>query len=205
MRELEIKLLWGARAKQTINGKVRTWSGGVKTLCGLNGSHSLFRDFNGQMLTKGSFDAFLQRYFAQSAPGRSKIMLSGYNFITIMNNWAYAKLRINDQATEKFGLSIYKYQSPYGDLSIMPHKLWGLDPDSGRGLGLQDEAWILDLDSMKLCGLPGRADLTMTTTQEGSTELQEHGEDAVHKEINVEEGLKLKGTENFGFISGIAA
>jgi|GEM_PF-4332680 len=197
MRELEMKFLMGVRAKQTISSKIYTFSGGVNYFITKSGSRALTRDFSGVALTKNTFDNFLQEYRTQAGTLQGKMVLCGWNLIRIINGWGNDKLVYNDKF-DKVGLSVRKYTSDYGDINLMPHELWNTE------LNLQDEAWIVDLGAMKRRGLKGRSDITMTTTR-GSTELQALGEDAVHQELTVEDGLELRHTERFAKMSGIFA
>jgi hypothetical protein len=203
MREIEVAFLYGPRDKITSNtSEVRTFSGGVKTLGTQSGSRAMVRSFDGVALTIGSFNNMLKDYFSQSSPGGNKVCLCGFNLVTIINNWAMSKLVINDRASDAFGVKVFRYDSPFGSISLLPHKLWNTLPP--MGFGVQDEAWVIDLDCLKRTGLPGRpTEVTMTVATNGGSDLQSNGYDYIHRQLEVENGLKLKGSENFLFMSGI--
>jgi len=197
MREQEIKHLFGVRAKNTISSKTRTFSGGINWYLKKSGSRALTKDFSGIAITRNELDNTLQTYCDQAGGPESKMVVCGWNLIRIINGFGRDLLVMNDKYS-KVGLTVRTYQSDFGEINLMPHKLWNTE------LNMTDEAWIIDMDNMKRRGLPGRSDITMTTTR-GSNDLQAEGEDAVHQELGVEDGLELRNTQNFAVLSGIQA
>ena len=196
MREQEIKNLFGVRGKKTVGGKTVTSSGGIKYFMDQSGSGSIQRDFSGTALTKNTFDNYLQQLF-EAGGSRNRMILSGWNLIRIINGWGQDKLTYNDRF-DKVGLTVRRYESDFGVIDILPHKLWS------EQLNMNDEAWVIDLDNLKRRGLPGRSDITLFTTR-GSNELQDDGEDAMHMELWVEDGMELRNRETFSRMTGISA
>jgi hypothetical protein len=197
MREQELKFLFGTRQRQSEADGTRTYSGGVKYFGTAAGSSALQYDWSGKALTKSQFDDVLQNYFAQCGGPKSKLMICGWNMIRIINGWGWNKLTYNDKY-QQVGLTVRRYESDFGIIDLLPHQLWNTE------LGMESEAWIVDLDSLKRRGLPGRSDITMTVTR-GSNELQALGEDSLHQELGVEDGLEVRHTERFAFFTGIYA
>jgi len=199
MKQRERKLLFQERGRvlAATSGldESATSMGGIRYFMDAAGSNSASRDFTGEAVTKAEFDNFLQDAFFYG--GERKLMICGWNIMRIIDGWADNKLQ-TVQGAKEYGNTIRRYESTYGILDIMPHKAWTNE------LGMNDEAWILQLDNMTRRGLPGRSGMHLTTTG-GSDQLQAIGQDAIRQEITIEDGLELRNIETFARAYGIGA
>jgi len=202
-RELETSLLMGEKAATTVSSSNIYLSGGIRPLAIESGSRAQFVNWDGEMLTRGSFDARVRDYFRQKNPGGSVLGLCGENMITILNGWVQDKLQINDQATDTFGTAVYRYKATNGEvINFLPHNLWT------NQFGLQDQLWFVDLDRLSISYVDERLKDVVSVTRAkdlNSQELAPEGYDYFWREWWSEGGLKLHGTENIAIHEGIAA
>jgi len=202
-KEIEKSLLWGPKYSGTVDSAQMYTSGGIKTMATESGSRSLIVDWEGQALTRASFDNRLREYFNNKNGGGRVINLCGDNMITIINNWTNSKLEINNQLTDFFGTQVFRYMATNGEtVQFMPHRLWT------HKLGLQDQCWFIDLDKLKVAYVDERLrDITFVTRAKDSSseELAANGYDYFWREVWNETGLKVKGTENICIFEGIHA
>jgi len=199
MKQRERKLLFQTRGRVTAAtsglDESTTSTGGIRYFMDAAGSDCASRDFTGVSVTKAEFDNFLQDAFMYG--GDRKLMICGWNILRIIDGWADNKLQ-TVQGAKEYGNTIKRYECTYGILDIMPHKAWTNE------FGMNDEAWIVQLDNMVRRGLPGRSNMQLTTTA-GSDKLQAIGEDATRQELTVEDGLELRNIETFARAYGIGA
>lgn len=195
LKGLEKRYLWGIRGSATVSGIGRvTTSGGIRYYMDTDaGSHQ--RDFGSLGFTKSEFDDFLREAFRFGSD--RKMMICGWNVIRAIDSWGWNKLTINDNASS-IGLTIRQYESSFGVLDIMPHRLW-----NEGGMGLEDECWICDMDNVVRRGLPGRAEMSLFTGQNGQ-EMQENGEDSTHMGFFIEDTLEVRNLETFSRAYNIA-
>lgn len=199
-RELERKYLFQWKAKKTVSGiGTITTSGGMQYFMQKSGSTAFRKDFTQTPLTKSVFDEALQEVFTQGE-GTRKLMICGWNIKRIISNWAWAKgqLTLNQEALDKIGISIFRYESDFGIIDIMPHKQWTTE------LGLNDVAWLLDPTKIKRRALSGRGSVSLFTGPQGD-QLQDSHEDSLHQELWVEDGLEVRNVETMAEFTGISA
>jgi len=196
LKQRERKFLFGKRSKtvSTANGVgTITTTGGLRYFMDAGGSSTPQRDFSGIPMTKAEWDDFLKDAFFHGSS--KKLMICGWNIMSIIDDWADNKLQAV-QGAKEYGLTIKRYESTYGTLDIMPHKAWTNE------WGMNAEAWIVELENLKRRGLGGRSDIALTTTR-GSDNLQGEGEDATKQEMQVEDGLEFRNVETFARAYGI--
>ena len=166
-----------------------TTTGGIREFMDDAGSKTFQKDFNNVALTKSEWDSFLRDAFLFGSD--QKLMICGWNIMAVIDDFAHEKLR-TVQGAKEFGITIRRYESTYGIVDIMPHRAWNLE------WGMRNEAWIVDLNNLRRRGLPGRSQVALTTrVSGGGNDLQTAGEDAIHQEIMVEDGLEARNLETF--------
>ena len=193
-RERELGMLFGPRGLQASTNI--TSSGGLKWFMDQSGSGSHQRNMAGKVLTQAEWDDFLKDAMYYSS-GPEKVLLTGRNVPAYLNGFAKKYLQVNMEMT-KWGLKILDYETPDGLLRVVPHKMF-------TELGLDDEAWVVDLPALKRRGLAGvRSQLHLNTGPNGGG-IQGNGEDGVKYEYMVEEGLELRHAERFARIYNVAS
>ena len=206
MRQIQQSFLFGQYYYGSISTAIHRQSGGLEYFMHKDGSRSLNFDVTGEIFSEALFNNIMVQYFARASAGGNKIMLCGTNVFAAMSSWAREKqMIVNDGMTAALGTTISSYLCSTGQkITLMPYEPW--THDGVRGLGMKDRAWIIDLDRMWRVGVPGRpTNVELVTTGTADGNLAGFGVDAIFKELWVEDGLKVKNTENFADISGIAA
>ena len=193
LKENERVYLMGKKSRTLVAANTLgtiTTSGGIREFMDDAGSKTFVKDFNNVAFTKSEWDAFLREAFLFGSD--QKLMICGWNIMAVIDDFAHEKLR-TVQGAKEFGITIRRYESTYGIVDIMPHRAWNLE------WGMRNEAWIVDLANLRRRGLPGRSQVTLTTRTMGGggNDLQSPGEDAVHQEIMVEDGLEARNLETF--------
>ena len=198
LKENERVYLLGNRSRTLVGANTIgtiTTTGGVRQFMDNAGSKTFVRDFNNVAFTKSEWDSFLREAFLFGSD--QKLMICGWNIMAVIDDFANEKLR-TVQGAKEFGITIRRYESTYGIVDIMPHRAWNLE------WGMRNEAWIVDLNNLKRRGLPGRSQVMLTTrTSGGGNDLQAAGEDAIHQEIMVEDGLEARHLETFARATNI--
>jgi len=200
-REIETSLLLGQKLSTTVSGSQLYLSGGIEALAKESGSRALVVNFDGVALTRMSLDARIREYYRQKNSGGDVVALCGENILTILSGWVHDKLQINEQATDIFGTAVYRYQCTNGEvLNFIPHRMWTHEWD------MQDKVWLVDIDKLSLAGVPGGpSEITYVNRAKDITskELAAVGTDYFWNELWIENGLKLKGTENIAIFENI--
>lgn len=194
MREREMAFLFGVRGLQSSTNV--TSSGGLKWFFDQSGSGTVQRNLSGKVLTHAEWDDFLKDAMYYSS-GPEKLLISGRNVPAYINGFARKYLTV-DQDIAKWGLKIQVYETPDGVLRILQHKLF-------TELNLDDEAWVIDLPSLKRRGLAGERSTPHLNTGPSGNGIQGNGEDCTKYEYAVEEGLELRHSERFARIYNVAA
>jgi hypothetical protein len=194
MRRREAAFLFGVRGLQASTDI--TSSGGLKYFMDAAGSNCHQRDMSGLVLTQAEWDDFLKDAMYE-ASGPEKLLITGRNVPAYLNGFAKKYLKL-DMEIKKWGLHIKEYETPDGLLRILHHKLF-------TELGLDDEAWVLDLPSLKRRGLAGERSTPHLNTGVNGAGIQLPGEDGVKVEYSVEEGLEFRHAERFARIYNVAA
>jgi len=202
LRKLERKYLTGTRSKTTIAamGDVTT-SGGLQFFMD-NESGCVQSDQSSVATwTRADFNAMMKDALAIGSD--HKIAICGWDVLNVLGDFAWDKLNINDMAVKSLGITIKRYESDYGIIDFMPHKLFTAADNRG-GLGLDGEMWIFDPANIKRRGLPSRSEITLFTGPSGD-QLQGVDEDATHQEFWVEDGLEVRHAETMYRAYGITA
>lgn len=194
MREREMAFLFNTRGLQSSTNI--TASGGLKYFMDAAGSACHQRNMSGKVLTQAEWDDYLKdaMYYAS---GPEKLLITGRNVPAYINGFAKKHLQV-DMEIAKWGLKIQVYETADGILRILHHKLF-------TELGLDDEAWVIDLPSLKRRGLAGQRSTPHLNTGPNGQGLQGNGEDGIKYEYFVEEGLELRHAERFSRIYNVAA
>jgi hypothetical protein len=193
-REREMAALFGVRGLQASTNITST--GGLKYFMNAAGSSCHQRNMSGHVMTQAEWDDFLKdaMYYAS---GPEKLLITGRNVPAYINGFAKKYLQV-DMDIAKWGLKIQVYETPDGILRILHHKLF-------TELGLDDEAWVVDLPSITRRGLPSQRSTPHLSTGPNGTGLQGNGEDRITYEYFVEEGWEIRHAERFARIYNVAA
>jgi len=114
--DLERAMLFGVREETAGSGghNVRTM-GGVLSFISTNVQDA------GGTFTEFEMESFLEQLFQNGSDER--LALCSGRALSVINSWAKDKVRINDSASQKYGLAISEYISPHGRLALVKHRL----------------------------------------------------------------------------------
>ncbi|MFD7521435.1 SU10 major capsid protein [Paenibacillus chitinolyticus] len=141
-------------------------------------------------LTKSEFDNnFAEVIFKYGS--KNKLMISSARLISVINEWAFGKLQINQEAA-KFGLKIFEYVTPFGTLNLVNEQYILEGPVYG-GYGI-----IIDPENVKYRPLAGR-DTKLETN------IQANDADKRVDQYLTEAGLEVRSPETHGVLTGVTS
>lgn len=133
-RQLEYFLLWGTPSRTAVNNQ---W---LRTMEGINHRIQTNRmDING-VLGEGEFNAFCMMGFQHG--NSRKLLVASPRVVQAITNFAQRRLEV-DQGAREYGLAIYTYHSPHGDVDIVSHREF-------KGATYGGYAMLLDPDYLVL-------------------------------------------------------
>lgn len=182
LQEIEKNLLFGKRGIVTTGTHPKRFSGGMAEFITTN----VTTDANGT-LTEKELDNFLAGVFRFGS--RRKVGYAAQIYITAINYWAKDKLRINLDA-KKFGLSIFDYMTPHGQLMLMDSEILT------RTSTWSEWMFVLDFENLRKRHLQGR-------NTQLKTNRQANDEDSVKDEYLTECGLERSFEKAHGIYKGV--
>jgi hypothetical protein len=185
-KAIEYKMLFGERKEDTSGtSPVRTTRGLVKWLTSNNKDVSATG-----ILTEYDFDKWTEDLFRYGTPKRT--LLASSRLLTVINQWAKSKMDFTQDAST-YGIGVFTYITPHGQLNIIKHKLLE-NAYSGYGL-------VVDLNQIKYKPL-------VANGENRDTQLllnrQANDADFYLDEYLTEFGVECRLPENHGVILGVA-
>lgn len=142
----------------------------------------------GGQLTKSEFDNNISEVVFKYG-SKTKIMLCSARLISVINEWAFGKLQINQEA-KKFGLSIFEYITPFGKYMMMNDQRI-LEGAVYGGFGI-----VVDPENVKFRPLADR-DTKLETN------IQANDADKRIDQYITEAGLEVRSPKTHAVITGV--
>jgi len=142
----------------------------------------------GGALTKSEFDNNISEVVFKYG-SKEKIMLCSARLLSVINDWAFGKLQINQDA-EEFGLAIFDYITPHGKYHLMNEQMV-LEGAVYGGYGI-----VIDPANVKYRPLAGRDTKLQTNIQDNDTDARED-------QYLTEAGLQVSLPKTHAVITGV--
>ncbi len=120
------KLSGGSPTSISFDGDILYKMGGIKYLLDTYAPNRIFvnSDVNG-VVTESYLNSILRQVFNYDSGNRSRMAICGNGFIQTINEIAGMTVtRYSDPVTERFGLRVFEWISPFGTLYLMQHPLF---------------------------------------------------------------------------------
>lgn len=183
-KEIESSLIFGERKEDVTGSHPKRATGGALSFLTANNY-----DAGGQ-LTQTEFDNNISEVVFKYG-SKDKILYASARLLSVINGWALGKLEI-DQEAKKYGLSVFKYVTPFGNYNIIN----GMNTLEGAvygGYGL-----ILDPENITYRPLEG-SDTSLKTN------IQANDADGRMDEYLTEGGLEVRNKETHAVITGVTS
>jgi hypothetical protein len=143
---------------------------------------------SGGVLAENDFIDFLREVFRYSVnPGNTrKVLLASGEVMATISSWGLQKLRHNDKASDFHGFDVTSYVTPFGELSLIYHRLLE-GPYAGT-------AYVLDFDGISK---------KVLHPTELRADIQDPDEDARRGEFLTEQGFMIAQEKAHGKITGV--
>lgn len=183
-KDIERSLIFGERKEDTTGSHPKRATGGALSFLTANNYDA------GGLLTQSEFDNNISETVFKYG-SKDKILYASARLLSVINGWALGKLMI-DQEAKKYGLSVFKYVTPFGNYNIIN----GMNTLEGAvygGYGL-----ILDPENITYRPLEG-SDTTL------KTEIQANDADGRIDEYITEGGLEVRNKETHAVLTGVTS
>jgi hypothetical protein len=183
-KDMERSLIFGERKEDVTGSHPKRATGGALSFLTANNYDA------GGLLTQSEFDNNISESVFKYG-SKEKILYSSARLLSVINGWALGKLMI-DQEAKKFGLSVFKYVTPFGTYNII-NGMHTLEGAVYGGYGI-----ILDPENIKYRPLEG-SDTTLRTN------IQNNDADGRIDEYLTEGGLEVRNKETHAVLTGVTS
>jgi hypothetical protein len=183
-KDMERSLIFGERKEDVSGSHPKRATGGALSFLTANNY-----DASGA-LTQSEFDNNISEVVFKYG-SKDKILYASARLLSVINGWALGKLMI-DQEAKKFGLSVFKYVTPFGTYNII-NGMHTLEGAVYGGYGL-----ILDPENIKYRPLEG-SDTSLRTN------IQNNDADGRIDEYLTEGGLEVRNKETHAVLTGVTS
>jgi hypothetical protein len=183
-KDIERSLIFGERKEDVTGSHPKRATGGMLSFLSANNYDA------GGALTQSEFDNNISEVVFKYG-SKDKILYASARLLSVINGWAMGKLMI-DQEAKKFGLSVFKYVTPFGNYNIIN----GMNTLEGAvygGYGL-----IIDPENVTYRPLEG-SDTTLKTN------IQANDADGRIDEYLTEGGLEVRNKETHAVLTGVTS
>lgn len=183
-KDIERSLIFGERKEDVTGSHPKRATGGMLSFLSANNYDA------GGALTQSEFDNNISEVVFKYG-SKDKILYASARLLSVINGWAMGKLMI-DQEAKKFGLSVFKYVTPFGNYNIIN----GMNTLEGAvygGYGL-----IIDPENVTYRPLEG-SDTTLKTN------IQANDADGRIDEYITEGGLEVRNKETHAVLTGVTS
>ena len=149
LRSLESLMILG-RASEPLASP-----GSIRTAMGLKSRITTNLTNGNGTLTETGFELFAESAFSKDYHGREKLLASAPRVISALDFFSNGKVR-ERPLEEVHGVKVRRYGSTHGDFIVVNHKLLEDGPLGGIGLG--DEAFSIDMDTVDFAYLAGNGE-----------------------------------------------
>lgn len=183
-KDMERSLIFGERKEDVSGSHPKRATGGALSFLTANNYDA------GGLLTQSEFDNNISEVIFKYG-SKEKILYASARLLSVINGWALGKLMI-DQEAKKFGLSVFKYVTPFGTYNII-NGMHTLEGAVYGGYGI-----ILDPENIKYRPLEG-SDTTLRTN------IQNNDADGRIDEYLTEGGLEVRNKETHAVLTGVTS
>lgn len=183
-KDIERSLIFGERKEDVSGSHPKRATGGMLSFLTANNYDA------GGLLTQSEFDNNISEVVFKYG-SKDKILYASSRLLSVINGWALGKLMI-DQTAKQFGLSVYKYITPFGNYNIIN----GMNTLEGAVYGAY--GIVIDPENIKFRPLEG-SDTTLRTN------IQANDADGRIDEYLTEGGLEVRMKETHAVITGITS
>ena len=183
-KDIERSLIFGERKEDTTGPHPKRATGGMLSFLTANNYDA------GGALTQTEFDNNVSESIFKYG-SKEKILYSSARLLSVINGWAMNKLEIDLEA-KKFGLSVFKYITPFGNYNII-NGMHTLEGAVYGGYGI-----VIDPENIKYRPLEG-GDTKLKTN------IQDNSADGRIDEYLTEGGLEVRNKETHAVITGITS
>lgn len=181
-KDIERSLIFGEKKEDVSGSHPKRATGGLLSFLTANNVDA------GGLLTQPSFDNKVSEVVFKYG-SKEKILYSSARLLSVINGWATGKLMIDLEA-KKYGLSVYKYVTPFGTYNII-NGMNTLEGSVYGGYGI-----VIDPENITYRPLEG-SDTSLRTN------IQANDADGRIDEYLTEGGLEVRMKETHAVITGI--
>lgn len=181
-KDIERSLIFGERKEDTSGAHPKRATGGLLSFLTANNYDA------GGALTQSEFDNNISEVVFKYG-SKDKILYASARLLSVINGWALGKLMI-DQSAKKYGLSVFKYITPFGNYNIIN----GMHTLEGAVYGTY--GIVIDPENVRYRPLQGGDTKLRTNIQANDT-------DGRIDEYLTEGGLEVRNAETHAVITGI--
>lgn len=181
-KDIERSLIFGERKEDVSGDHPKRSTGGLLSFLTSNNYDA------GGTCTQTEFDNNISEQVFKYG-SKDKILYASARMLSVINGWAMGKLQI-DQEAKKFGLSVFKYVTPFGNYNII-NGMHTLEGAVYGGYGI-----VIDPENVKFRPLEG-GDTKLRTN------IQANDADGRIDEYLTEGGLEVRNKETHAVITGV--
>lgn len=183
-KDIERSLIFGERKEDVTGSHPKRATGGLLSFATANNYDA------GGALTQSEFDNNISEVIFKYG-SKDKILYASARLLSVINGWALGKLMI-DQSAKKYGLSVFKYITPFGTYNIIN----GMHTLEGAVYGTY--GIVIDPENVRYRPLQG-GDTKLKTN------IQANDADGRIDEYLTEGGLEVRNAETHAVITGVTS